>query len=126
MSTRPKNGLDRVPLSIGEILAAYDPRNEMREGSKARIDEDLLTIEIDTGHYGHTYQIDLTRCSTAGEVLDWIFQIKSKTWATSEIMFDLLTALNVACEIFHGQTVQGCLCPCGVPEEVRWSKKTDF
>ena len=107
-------------LTIGEILSLpYDPRDEIREGSKARIDEELLTIEVDIGH-GHTYQIDLERCNTPAQVLDWIFQIKVKTWATPEIMFDLLVAFDVACYIFHGRGVQGTLCPFGTSKQIKW------
>ena len=115
------SNLDKALLSIGEILANWNPWDEIREGSKAHINEELLTIEIDTGR-GHTYQVDLERCSTPAQGLDWIFQVKSKTWATPEIMFDLLTALDVACWIFHGGSLQGCLCPCGTSKKIKWSK----
>ena len=115
------HGIEKGILSIGEILAAYDPRSAIREGTRACIDEKALTININTGR-GHTYEIDLERCRTPGEVLDWIYQIKSKTWATSEIIFDLLTALEVACQIFHGKGVQGSLCPFGVSRQIRWGK----
>jgi hypothetical protein len=117
------SSFDKVPLSVGEILADWNPRDEIREGSRAHINEELLTIEIDTGHCDHTYQVDLERCNTPGQMLDWIFQVKSKTWATPEIMFDFLTALEVSCQIFHGKGVQGSLCPFGTSRQIKWGGK---
>lgn len=106
--------------AIGDIMKAI-PFHKLRDGSTARIDEDSLTIELDAGW--HRYEVDLERCNTPGQVLDWIFQVKAKTWATPELMYDLLEALNVACRRFHGTSVQGCLCSGGANKRVKWSKK---
>lgn len=46
------------------------------------------------------YWIDLSYVKTAGGLLDWIFQVSQKTWATGECVRDLLMALE---EIFHPQ-----------------------
>lgn|GEM_PF-4523067 len=52
-----------------------------------------LTLYLDD-HQGHCYEVDLERCRSAEQVLDWIFQIRQKSWATPTIMSDLLDALE--------------------------------
>ncbi len=40
------------------------------------------------------YQIDLERCNSSAEVLDWIVQVSKKTWATNEIVGSLVKHLD--------------------------------
>jgi hypothetical protein len=40
------------------------------------------------------YEIDLERCNTSAEALDWIVQVSKKTWATDEILADLVRMLD--------------------------------
>ena len=40
------------------------------------------------------YEVDLERCATPGEVLDWIAQITGKTWGTVECVGHLARALD--------------------------------
>jgi len=54
------------------------------------------------------YQINLERCATSAQVLDWIAQIAQKTWATPEIVGALVKALDRCLDL------QGNLCGCGV------------
>jgi hypothetical protein len=49
------------------------------------------------------YWIDLDRCQTKSEVLDWLFHINNKTWATADIMKDLLSMFSMV-----------------LPDEVKW------
>jgi len=42
----------------------------------------------------HWYEIDLDRCKSAKEILDWIIQVQKKSWATDEIVSDLVLILN--------------------------------
>lgn len=42
------------------------------------------------------YDVDLERCRTSAETLDWIAQVAQKTWATPEVIGSLVEAL-VAC-----------------------------
>lgn len=39
------------------------------------------------------YYVSLDECTTSAQVLDWIMQVTSKTWATDKILADLLRAL---------------------------------
>ena len=42
------------------------------------------------------YSVDLERCRTSAEVLDWIFQVSTKTWAPPEVVGELVRALDAA------------------------------
>ncbi|HEY1277151.1 MAG TPA: hypothetical protein VGF25_19755 [Thermoleophilaceae bacterium] len=58
---------------------------------------------------GRAYEVDLERCRTAGEVLDWILQIAGKVWAEEDprVVTGLVHALDA---VLGGQ---GALCPFG-------------
>jgi hypothetical protein len=58
------------------------------------------------------YEIDLERCRTSAEVLDWIAQVAGKTWATDEILGALVRRLN---ELLY---LQELLCPCGQDRKI--------
>ena len=47
------------------------------------------------------YEIDLARMDTTGDMLDWIFQVSMKSWATREDVGYLIEALN---DIFNPQS----------------------
>src|SRR5688572_15832951 len=59
----------------------------------------VLAYFNERGHW--QYEIDLERCTTSAQVLDWIFQIAEKTWATDRVLAALLHALNA---ILHPQS----------------------
>ena len=40
------------------------------------------------------YEVDLEECSTSAQILDWIFQFASKSWATNEAVGDLVMILH--------------------------------
>ncbi len=60
-----------------------------------RLALDLFNIE---GHW--IYEVDLERCRTSAEVLDWIFQVAGKTWCTDKILGGLIHMLD---KILHPQ-----------------------
>ena len=42
------------------------------------------------------YEVDLEDCRKgSAQCLDWIFQVVNKTWATPQIIFDLIISINV-------------------------------
>ncbi len=55
----------------------------------------------------HEYEIDLETLYSSAEVLDWIFQILDKTWATPETIWNLCKALDYIFDI------QGVFCSGG-------------
>ena len=40
------------------------------------------------------YEVDLERCTTSAEMLDWLCQVAEKDWATAELVGNLVLALN--------------------------------
>lgn len=43
---------------------------------------------------GLAYYIDLERCLTSAQVLDWIFQVAAKSWADHGVLGGLISALD--------------------------------
>ncbi len=48
----------------------------------------------------HGYEVDLDRCTTSAEVLDWICQVAKKSWGSPEVVGELVQALD---DILHPQ-----------------------
>lgn len=83
-------------------------------------DREECTIDMKTDDGGHHYWIDLDRCTTPAQLLNWIFQLHNKSWMTADLMRELLEGFEQACrEVFDGD-VQGVFCPCGVSKIVNW------
>ena len=62
------------------------------------------------------YKIDLERCKTSAEILDWIVQVSQKTWGTDAVLAGLVRKLD---EVLN---LQGSLCGQGLekrPIDVR-------
>jgi hypothetical protein len=50
----------------------------------------LLVLKRDR----HRYEIDLADITDSAHMLDWIFQLRGKTWATNDIIGDLVSAFD--------------------------------
>ncbi|BAY27259.1 hypothetical protein NIES2100_70820 [Calothrix sp. NIES-2100] len=81
--------------------------NGVREGDfYVYFRRDNLTIQIECNG-SHYYEIDLEQCNNSIDLLDWIFQIHSKTWAESSSLLDLiLTVVDDACYAVHGKDIR--------------------
>ena len=58
-----------------------------------RLNATNLTLEHLTGDH-LDYYVDLEKMNTSAEMLDWIFQVRGKAWASDQDMGDLLTAFD--------------------------------
>jgi hypothetical protein len=67
-----------------------------------------LEIEKQEGGYISHYEVDLDRCNTGAELLDWIYQVKDKNWISPDDVADLVYAVDDILE-----SVQGTLCSGG-------------
>jgi hypothetical protein len=45
-------------------------------------------------HRTSGYWIDLASCTTSAQVLDWITQVRGKTWSKAQDVIDLIEALD--------------------------------
>jgi hypothetical protein len=57
---------------------------------KWTLNPDNGCLETDNG----AYQIPVDEMLDSASILDWIFQISEKTWATSEVVGDLVKAIS--------------------------------
>ena len=70
------------------------------------LNAETLALDFD-GPEGH-YEINLEAITDSAIMLDWIFQMRTKSWATNEIMGDLLSAFQAILR------PQGSLCGQGI------------
>lgn len=99
-------------MTVPEVFNVADVPVTRPSHPLAVIDERMLTITLSTDAEGwghHQYEIDLETCQTPADVLNWIFQVRAKSWATPMMMMDLITAFNEAFRRWHGGGVQGAL-----------------
>jgi hypothetical protein len=59
-----------------------------------------LTIQL-RGTQLVSYEVDLERCRNSDELLDWVFQLKGKSWELG-LIHAFLQILNDACEDVFG------------------------
>ena len=57
------------------------------------------------------YEVDLERCTTSAEMLDWLCQVAEMDWATPDAVGNLVMAFS---ELLRPQTT---VCPMGVEGE---------
>ena len=63
------------------------------------------------------YEVDLERCNTSAEILDWIFQVKNKVWCSDTDIADLLRAFDDLMD-----TVQDKVCSGGIDQPFDFKK----
>jgi hypothetical protein len=63
--------------------------------------DSVLVLDTKIEGMRHHYEIELWKISDSAHMLDWIFQIRMKTWVTNDVMGDLLSAFQ---DIFRPQT----------------------
>lgn len=56
------------------------------------IDDNTMTLDlIDKDH---EYYVEISRCNSSAEILDWIIQVSKKTWVTDNILASLVRRLD--------------------------------
>ncbi|MGO9370851.1 MAG: hypothetical protein ACLQBD_01985 [Syntrophobacteraceae bacterium] len=83
---------------------------------------DRRNLELKVHHGKACYEIDLERCNDPAQILDFIFQINAKTWATSDLIGQIVEALNEACREVFGDGIQGIFCPWGESRQANWRR----
>jgi hypothetical protein len=58
------------------------------------------------------YDVDLERCNTSAQALDWLAQVSTKSWATNKIVGALVRKLD---EVLY---LQANLCPSGENKQI--------
>ena len=65
-----------------------------------RYNTNALELEYYDEGGKYRYGVDLGRCNSSAEVLDWIFQVNTKRWRTYECIGHLIQALR---DLLHPQ-----------------------
>lgn len=82
-----------MKVDFREIFQREIAKRHRTEWGSWKYHSNNFTLEFRDGR-SFIYEIDLERCRTSAEVLDWIFQIHGKTWATAEVLKNLLDAFD--------------------------------
>jgi hypothetical protein len=86
-----REGVTTLAVDVTTFLAWKAPKPESGDTwGNWRYNAKLLTLT----HVAEHYEIRLDECSTSAQMLDWIFQLATKTWMTSEDIGDLIHALK--------------------------------
>lgn len=59
-----------------------------------RLDRKRLCLVLHDARCPWRYEVDLERCKTSAQMLDWIMQVAMKAWTTNEIIAGLVLALR--------------------------------
>ena len=88
-------------------MSKQSKMNERRWGAW-RYNPDNLTLEIDSKvSGGNPYYVDLERCSTSSQVLDWLCQLRGKKWCSEEQVGYLLSAIDDLAEGLQSKMCAG-------------------
>ncbi len=69
---------------------------KVKRTSSWYFNEECFTIEF-IGTKGVLYQVDLDRCNSPWDILDWICQIKDKSWCDSNCLAEFISLLDFLC-----------------------------
>jgi hypothetical protein len=79
-------------MSAALAKADWIPEGDLVQGF-ATYREAKRCFEIETGHRGHRYEIQLDRIMTHRQFTDWIWQLHFKGWLTGQHFKDFLDCL---------------------------------
>jgi hypothetical protein len=73
-----------MTMTVADILALPDAKTKRQWGNWLLETSDWTLVYIEpNGRSWPTYEIDLEEINTCGARLDWIFQLKHKTWMST-------------------------------------------
>ncbi len=109
---------DRQPpvngsIALGQLHDLF-PKVPLMHGRRWgvwHLDTERLTLDYKPDGVWR-YELDLERNHDSASILDFIFQVRQKGWATPTVLADLLNAIQ---DIFHPQPN---LCSCGRNKQV--------
>jgi len=89
--------LDLASLADCKPFQGKVTRVTFRATSGETVDVDLRDYDLGIFRKGReVYCLDLERCLTSSQTLDWIFQISGKDWATQALLGLIIKALDAA------------------------------
>jgi hypothetical protein len=82
------------PRRLGDLFQSASeipPGAQRGDWGPWRLDPAVLVLYLEPHH---AYEVDLERCTTSAEVLDWVCQVAAKTWADDATLAGLVRALD--------------------------------
>ena len=92
-----QTGGDEIVWQIPEEIA---PPADGNWWGPWRYNANVLELEYYDEDGNYRYGVDLERCNSSAEVLDWIFQVNTKNWCGYECIGQLVQALG---DLLHPQ-----------------------
>lgn len=89
--------------------------------SSVVFDQEQRTLDIHVDGR-QVYRIDLDRCTSPAQILDWLMQVHHKRWCTPELFWKIVRRLDYAAQEVFGQGIQGVFCPSGSPQTANWKE----
>ncbi len=83
-------------METGWNATFYGVIDDRPRTDSCRFDPKRLQIRI-FSEGRQVYDIDLQRCRTASELLDWILQLTPKCWFSAQMLFDLIETVRKNC-----------------------------
>lgn len=82
-----------TPLLISAQEFLKRPRRTPQFGGWS-LDRRTLCLVLRDVNGDDLYEIDLERCRTSAQLLDWVMQVAGKLWATDAVLAGLVRALD--------------------------------
>lgn len=92
-------------VEVSKFMGDEDAKRKPRDWGPWKLRGYTLFYNV-TRNY--RYVVDLERCQTSAQTLDWIAQIAAKTWADDQVVAGLVRALDDVLQL------QATRCGCGV------------
>lgn len=89
-----------------------------------KLNTDAMTLDIINDN-GVLCGIELRDLVNSAEVLDTLLHLQGKNWCSSHLLCEILDQLNAAFRRFHGDTIQGVVCPFGLGKRITWPDPED-
>jgi hypothetical protein len=81
-------------VSFADLVAEVDAAHRKKVKSLRWGDWKYRRSNYTLTYEPWNYEIDLEGIKRSSQILDWVFQIQTKTWATPQVLADLLEALR--------------------------------
>jgi len=118
--TQKSGPWDKFIMPFKQMSEIEDHKPEPMKHCRLNAEHGVIEIYAYGGN--NTYDIDVMRLRSPGDILDFIFQVKHKTWCGPQMMYELLTCFDMASELYLGGSVQGRFCPGGSNRIIDWKK----
>lgn len=76
-------------MELMDVFKVMEPTTRI---GRVRFNDESSTIYFETRPNGWEYDVDMKRCRTAAQALDWVHQLNAKSWAKPH-MTDFLSIM---------------------------------